>query len=909
MKWVPKPGVKVDEKDRPRPLSKDAIRKIAAKLPKIRSPNPNAGKLARSQIIEWLEKELEGIEICPSAIPELVKEIQISFQKSILEPETPIGFTVAEMIAQVSQMSLNSFHQSGTAKNVSYGISALRELLFARKKRKFESTTIYFKERSLSFNDVLAKRADIVGITMANLVKDYEIEDPDTLEKYWWHASFQNTYDKQGKHRTYTPKSRPIVEIEEEPGYEEREPRVSKGRRFNLPQSPRILRLKLDVDKMFAYKVTMGNVISVLEEGNPQPVICVASPLSQGIVDIYPIEEVILSSLKSEREGSEMETNILYEFFLKSFLLESFDKIHVKGVNGIEMMYPVSVPVWSIVITEKRVSASRLLGIRTPLSGTSSLGSPTPLTVTSSSKYSKEIQEMIAKSPRNLWKLELNRNKMITTGIDKEDLFILCETVGFTIIDEEEVIILTNVEGEPSKRINALLAQDDKEAEEEIIKIGLRPEDSKIKRASQFVYADTDGSNLYDLFARDDIDKTRTISNNIFDIASILGIEAARTYFIKELNDVIENSDGYVNPRVLTFIADFMFNRGVPLGLTYTGISRQPIGHLSLSTIERAMKVFRDSAAFGRSESVATTSAAIVTGQTPFLGTTMIDWDFKGDYKEQWEKHMEEKAKSSGEEGPKLSASEFREGFDGFEKLTYGQIDSALAMKGSKNKPIDIFEQEVPLPNVTTGSDAGRAASGLPPVSKAKPEVIKPKPFVLPQVLIDAAKRVEGSQLAPLARRVLESSDGNVMIARLEALKVIPISDYLPSIFKPIVETETPETRARKPETLLGVKAEHKTKVSRGAPEPLSVTRTEPLRVVSPRAIPSSSTPSRVPSELPRAISVTRTEPPKIESTEISKPRTKFVLPEIPSIVQNFGVEEKESLQIDVDKFLQETQK
>ena len=143
--------------------------------------------------------------------------------------------------------------------------------------------------------------------------------------------------------------------------------------------------------------------------------------------------------------------------------------------------------------------------------------------------------------------------------------------------------------------------------------------------AAEFVFAETDGINLKELLALPGIDKRRTTCNNMYVIAETFGIEAARSFIIRALTDVISNAGSYVHPANITFIAEFITSRGKPYGATYTGISRQPGGHLSLATLERAGKVFIQNAIHSRKEDIRGVSASIAVGARMAIGTGYSD--------------------------------------------------------------------------------------------------------------------------------------------------------------------------------------------------------------------------------------------------------------------------------------------
>jgi hypothetical protein len=148
--------------------------------------------------------------------------------------------------------------------------------------------------------------------------------------------------------------------------------------------------------------------------------------------------------------------------------------------------------------------------------------------------------------------------------------------------------------------------------------------------ASEFVMAETDGANLKELLSIPDIDSTRTTCNNMYTLTDTLGIESARAYIIEALTATISANGSYIHPANITFIAEFITSRGSPYGATYSGISRQPGGHLSLATVERAGKVFTQSALHGRKEDIRSVSASVAVGARASVGTGYFDigYDF-----------------------------------------------------------------------------------------------------------------------------------------------------------------------------------------------------------------------------------------------------------------------------------------
>ncbi len=72
---------------------------------------------------------------------------------------------------------------------------------------------------------------------------------------------------------------------------------------------------------------------------------------------------------------------------------------------------------------------------------------------------------------------------------------------------------------------------------------------------------------------------------------------------------------------MISIISEIMTNKGVNLGATFNGISRQPGGHLYVSTVEKAGEVNITEAFAGRKEDLRNVSASIFVGKRMAVGT------------------------------------------------------------------------------------------------------------------------------------------------------------------------------------------------------------------------------------------------------------------------------------------------
>lgn len=133
---------------------------------------------------------------------------------------------------------------------------------------------------------------------------------------------------------------------------------------------------------------------------------------------------------------------------------------------------------------------------------------------------------------------------------------------------------------------------------------------------------ETDGSNLKEILKEDGVDPERTISNNVYEITEVLGIEAARMALINEIRNVLGVYGIYINYRHLSVLCDWMTFRGKLTPINRNGINRVPhISALRKSSFEETVEILYDAAIFSELDELTGVTENIIFGQTCELGT------------------------------------------------------------------------------------------------------------------------------------------------------------------------------------------------------------------------------------------------------------------------------------------------
>ena len=131
----------------------------------------------------------------------------------------------------------------------------------------------------------------------------------------------------------------------------------------------------------------------------------------------------------------------------------------------------------------------------------------------------------------------------------------------------------------------------------------------------------TEGTNLIDILGLSKyVDSVHTISNDIYEIYEVLGIEAARQALFNEIDDIFKES-GNVNQRHISLLIDTMTSKGSLLSIDRHGINRSDIGPLAKCSFEETADILIKSGVFGEYDKMQGVAANVIVGQIPKCGT------------------------------------------------------------------------------------------------------------------------------------------------------------------------------------------------------------------------------------------------------------------------------------------------
>ncbi|NPA86961.1 MAG: DNA-directed RNA polymerase subunit A'' [Candidatus Diapherotrites archaeon] len=148
------------------------------------------------------------------------------------------------------------------------------------------------------------------------------------------------------------------------------------------------------------------------------------------------------------------------------------------------------------------------------------------------------------------------------------------------------------------------------------------------KEGDEFIIT-TSGTNLKAILKKKEVDHTRTYSNNIHEVAEVLGIEAARYLIIEELYKAYMGAKLLVDKRHLALVADAMTARGVITPIGRTGIAGRKGSVLARAAFEETNKHLVEASAWNEVDHLKGIVENLIVGLPIKAGTGRVKLKMK----------------------------------------------------------------------------------------------------------------------------------------------------------------------------------------------------------------------------------------------------------------------------------------
>jgi len=143
----------------------------------------------------------------------------------------------------------------------------------------------------------------------------------------------------------------------------------------------------------------------------------------------------------------------------------------------------------------------------------------------------------------------------------------------------------------------------------------------KIPKYKLFV----EGDNLREVLATPGVLGKKTTSNNTYEVANTLGIEAARATIMKEIDYTMSSHGMSIDKRHIMLLADLMTCRGEVLGITRHGLAKMKESVLMLASFEKTSDHLFDAAYHGQEDAINGVSECIIMGIPMRVGTGLME--------------------------------------------------------------------------------------------------------------------------------------------------------------------------------------------------------------------------------------------------------------------------------------------
>ncbi|MAG10775.1 DNA-directed RNA polymerase subunit A' [Candidatus Pacearchaeota archaeon] len=141
-----------------------------------------------------------------------------------------------------------------------------------------------------------------------------------------------------------------------------------------------------------------------------------------------------------------------------------------------------------------------------------------------------------------------------------------------------------------------------------------------VKRDRDYVIL-TLGTNLKEMLKFKDVNKNKLVSNDLHEVASVFGIEAARQLIMNEIKEVLKSQGLDIDIRHLKLVSDAMCNTGEVKGVTRMGIIAQKSSILARATFETPDKQFVNATLKGGKDELSSVIENIIVNQPVPIGT------------------------------------------------------------------------------------------------------------------------------------------------------------------------------------------------------------------------------------------------------------------------------------------------
>ncbi|MFA5406387.1 MAG: DNA-directed RNA polymerase subunit A'' [Candidatus Nanoarchaeia archaeon] len=236
-------------------------------------------------------------------------------------------------------------------------------------------------------------------------------------------------------------------------------------------------------------------------------------------------------------------------------------------------------------------------------------------------KLEDVMDRITVKLTNNVISIQLSNSKLKTFKISAEEISrqISKKIKGIESSFEGDII---NVKG-PKDDVSKLYKLRAKIKDVHIQGIPRISQVLPVKEIDEWIIK-TAGANMKEVLKIPEVDETRTTSNDLFEIQSVLGIEAARFAIINETLATLKDQGLTVDDRHLMLVSDAMTNTGEIKGTNRYGITKSKASVLARASFEVALRHLFKAAATREVDNLTSIVENVMINQPAPIGTGMV---------------------------------------------------------------------------------------------------------------------------------------------------------------------------------------------------------------------------------------------------------------------------------------------
>lgn len=150
-------------------------------------------------------------------------------------------------------------------------------------------------------------------------------------------------------------------------------------------------------------------------------------------------------------------------------------------------------------------------------------------------------------------------------------------------------------------------------------------EDCVVIREGEDWIIQTVGTNLKKILKMEEVDTTRTLTNDVYQVYEILGVEAARSLILREAKETLDEQGLDVDARHLMLLADTMTFDGEVKAVGRYGVSGKKGSVLAKANFEETKRHLINASFYGETDTLDGVIENILIGHIAPIGTGMVE--------------------------------------------------------------------------------------------------------------------------------------------------------------------------------------------------------------------------------------------------------------------------------------------